>query len=108
MHPGLTGINVVAVRVPLRSLASGFTVCITNLLGCFMGPLLPGVVMDNLKGVLGMHPDTVEDDRVRLMCYGMATVFSGTVLSLFSATAARSALSSSPEYSAVADDSARQ
>eukprot|EP00446_Apocalathium_sp_SHHI-4_P010471 CAMPEP_0177161256 /NCGR_PEP_ID=MMETSP0367-20130122/5265_1 /TAXON_ID=447022 ORGANISM="Scrippsiella hangoei-like, Strain SHHI-4" /NCGR_SAMPLE_ID=MMETSP0367 /ASSEMBLY_ACC=CAM_ASM_000362 /LENGTH=584 /DNA_ID=CAMNT_0018606969 /DNA_START=11 /DNA_END=1765 /DNA_ORIENTATION=- len=78
---GLTGINIASVDSHMRSIGSGCTVSIQNLLGYAMGPLLPGFVMDLLSATL---PWSATDPAwpVELLCCGLASVLLGAVLAL--------------------------
>lgn len=78
---GLTGINIGAVPPAMRSLASGCTVSVQNLLGYALGPLVPGAVMDLAES----HVSNKGEDAAgaaQLMCLGLGSVllFTGAML----------------------------
>jgi len=75
---GLVGINVASVSTSLRSLGSGCTVSVQNLLGYAMGPLLPGVVMDLIKNRFPEEADNPEWSA-ELLCFGLVAVLLGTL-----------------------------
>jgi len=74
---GLTGLNVSAVEPHIWSLGSGVTVSLQNLLGYSMGPLLPGLVMDQLG--LDMQDNF---GQAEALCVGTMFVLAGTSISL--------------------------
>mmetsp|Transcript_43976 Transcript_43976/g.116253 ORF Transcript_43976/g.116253 Transcript_43976/m.116253 type:complete len:556 (-) Transcript_43976:92-1759(-) len=98
---GLTGINISAVSPPMRSLGSGCTVSVQNLLGYAMGPLLPGLIMDFLSSE-GPQPPVgapsgADDPRSRVLCCGMAFVLLGALAALWSCLAAWAVAKRAPQ-----------
>jgi len=79
---GLTGLNVTAVDPSLRSLASGCTICVQNLVGYAMGPLLSGAAMDlimDLAGVLGLDKSSAKRGDQRALLFGLGFVLIGAL-----------------------------
>lgn len=90
---GLTGINVGSVPMQRRSLASGLTVSLQNMLGYALGPLLPGLVMDRLS-----QYDPSSMSAARALAGGLATAVLGAPVVLLCTTMAlRSARAACPE-----------
>lgn len=86
---GLTGINIGALSPHMRSLGSGCTVSVQNLLGYAMGPLVPGALMDELSYHAPWR-DSDPQGAARLLCCGLASVMLGVAAALGCSLAALS------------------
>lgn len=84
---GVTGINIGAVPPASRSLASGCTVSVQNLLGYALGPLVPGAIMDTLAPYL-QHGGTDTFGAARLLAVGFSTIMLLAALTLACAVSA--------------------
>lgn len=87
---GVTGINIGAVSTNMRSVGSGCTVSVQNLLGYSMGPLLPGFVMDGLAPHVRWSAADPSGSS-RLLSCGLVCVLTGVAAALGCSLAALAA-----------------
>jgi len=89
VNAGLGAINVTAFPPALRSLASGYTICIQNLVGYAMGPLVSGALIDFIIELAAFLEWGQPSSNYQLaLLLGMAFALFGTVAAILSASRA--------------------